>query len=50
LLICHTFGTQNEKGHQLDVLKLLKNMVAWDGIEPPTRGFSDGLSSYTGIG
>ena len=29
--VWHTFGTQNEKGHQLDFLKLLK--IWWLGTE-----------------
>jgi hypothetical protein len=32
-----------EKGHQFDALKLLIILVARDGIEPPTHGFSAGM-------
>ena len=37
-VVCHTFGTQKEKGHLSDVPKLLKTMVGRAGIEPATRG------------
>jgi hypothetical protein len=30
-------------------LELLKNMEAWDGIEPPTRGFSVSIRSIISI-
>ncbi len=32
--------SQIEKPVQLEQAKPLINMVAWDGVEPPTRGFS----------
>jgi hypothetical protein len=37
-VVCHTFGTQKEKGHRSDVPKLLKTLVGRAGFEPATRG------------
>jgi hypothetical protein len=52
----HTIGTENEKGYRNGSPFLLILLVARDGVEPPTRGFSvpietilnyDEYSSYT---